>query len=87
MCNQDSLSFMYPHIIEARVITLKHPLEVLTKGMPRVEARFTNNPTKWVKVLEFEQSEISFTPEELRGLTASECGSLHFKKDKEYLQS
>ena len=39
------------------------------------------------KVVSYYDDEISFTDEELIGLTKDECRDLYFQKDKEYLQS
>jgi hypothetical protein len=38
-------------------------------------------------LLEYYPDEISFTEEEITGLTISEVRTLHFQKDKRYLQS
>jgi len=38
-------------------------------------------------LLEYYPDEISFTEQEITGLTISEVRTLHFQKDKRYLQS
>ena len=38
-------------------------------------------------ILEYYPDEVSFTEKEITGLTISEVRTLHFEKDKRYLQS
>ena len=53
--------------------------------MPRVTAAFDDGTEKML--FEYYPDEISFSPEELVGLTYNEARDRKFRKDKAYLQS
>ena len=63
---------------------------------PQPKSRFDPIPQIFVTLegesdeqflLEYYPDEISFTEQEITGLTISEVRTLHFQKDKRYLQS
>ena len=60
--------------------------EIKTQSEPRdVVVQFDDMEIK--KIFSFYSDEINFTPQELIGLTESECRGLFFKKDREFLLS
>lgn len=56
-----------------------------TEEPQKVEVQFEDMEIK--ELFRFYSDEVNFTPEELVGLTESECRNLFGKKDREYLMS
>ena len=56
-----------------------------TEEPQKVEVQFEDMEIK--ELFRFYSDEINFTPEELVGLTESECRNLFTKRDMEYLRS
>lgn len=55
-------------------------------GSGRVMARF-NGADEWLQVVSYYHDEITFSPEEVIGLTLGEVTKLYHEKDVRYLQS
>lgn len=71
-----------PMIVSARITDM--PKEMLDP-MPQVHVKLEDGTEEFL--FEYYPDEISFSPEEFKGLTMSEARHLKFKKDKHYLQS
>lgn len=71
-----------PKIISAEITAMP---KQMFDPMPKVIATFDDGRVE--ELFEYYPDEISFTPQEFRGLTEAEAKHLKFKKDKEYLQS
>ena len=71
-------------IVECRITPPKGMFE--PDPLPKIFVKLEGEPDEKF-LLEFYPDEISFTPQEIIGKTILEVHSLHFQKDKLYLQS
>lgn len=84
--NPNAAPLMKPKIVRVRIGPYPRPMpEGMFDPMPSVAAVFDNGTTG--RLFRFYPDEVSFTPEELVGLTAAEACELHRRKVAELLRS
>ncbi len=77
-----SVEDIEPKIISAEITDMP---KNMFDPMPIVIATFEDGSVE--EVFEYYPDEISFTPQEFKGLTMAQAKHLKFKKDRDYLRS